>query len=114
MVERRVDQDQLGINPGVNKNTNDDASSGQPKRRTVKRSQPNAPNDVHIATEDILHTVDDIADDLERFYYPRQNSRIIERDEFSGKVVVTIGSRYFNTSDEIIWVGFFRSKPTLS
>ena len=36
----------------------------------------------------------------------RLNGRIVERDEFSGEVLESVGTRHFNSSDDIIWVRY--------
>ena len=38
----------------------------------------------------------------------RSKGRIIERDRFSGHVRVIVGSRFFNSSTEVLWVRFRR------
>ena len=129
MVLDRYDRNQDLL---IFKNTYNNPNGGQPKRFTIKRTDPNAPEElffVHIEVQDMANLP---SQEQRKFTMSRRANkrdsnltevatantnvrsgksvgnrligRIIERDEFSGEVLESVGSRYFDTSNEILWV----------
>ena len=101
-----IDRDML-----IFKKTYDDPDNGQTKMLEIERNDPNAPKEfyfVHLAVENTESEmdVDTICTDIRKSAPTRNrlSGRIIERDEFFDEVVEIIGSRYFNSSNGIVWV----------